>query len=126
LLADYVEKVLESLDGIAAEAAGMSPRQLAEAFVAYRIKLKEHRRVAFVLVDAGGDMAGQRGGLGVFLRARLAEILRAAFPDISEARATEMARLTQHILKAVSETSPEEKAVAADVADLLEAYFTKR
>src|SRR5882762_11403034 len=39
LLADYVGKVRESLDGIAAVAPGMGPRQLAEALVAYRIRL---------------------------------------------------------------------------------------
>src|ERR1700761_1653992 len=51
-LSDYVEKVLESLNGILERAEGMSPRQLAEALVAYRIELKDHRRVASALVDA--------------------------------------------------------------------------
>ena len=125
-LSDYVEKVLESLGAISARAAEMNPRQLAEALVAYRIELKEHRRVASVLVEAGGDMSGQRGDLSAFLRIRLVAILRSALPHLDEARAAEMARLVQHVLKVVSETSPDEKAVAADVADLLEFYFTKR
>lgn len=126
LLADYVGKVRESLDGIAAVAPGMGPRQLAEALVAYRIRLKEHRRVAFALVEAGGGMEGKRGDLGTVLRTRLADILRGALPALGEARAAEMARLVQHVLKVVSETSPDEQAVAADVTDLLEVYFTKR
>jgi AcrR family transcriptional regulator len=126
LLADYVEKVMESLDEIAADAPRLSPRQLAEALVAYRIKLKEHRRVAFVLLEAGGGMSGPRGDLGALLRKKLMAILRSALPGLGESRAAEMARLIQHILKAVSEASPEEQAVAADVADLLEVYFTKR
>ena len=125
-LSDYVEKVLESLDGIAGRAAGMTPRQLAEALVAYRIELKEHRRVASVLVEAGGDMDGQRGDLSAFLRTRLSAILRAALPHLDEARAAEMARVVQHLLKVVSETSSSEQAVAADAANLLEFYFTKR
>lgn len=125
-LSDYVEKVLETLDGIASRAAGLTPRQLAEALVAYRIELKEHRRVASALVEAGGDSGGQRGDLAAVLRTRLSVILRAALPDLDEARAAEMARLVQHVLKAVSETSPDEQSIAADVADLLEFYFTKR
>jgi len=125
-LSDYVEKVLESLDGLADRAPDMNPRQLAEAFVAYRIELKEHRRVASALVEAGGDMNGVRGDLSAFLRTRLSAILRTALPHLDEARAAEMARLIQHVLKVVSETSPDEKAVAADVTDLLEFYFTKR
>ncbi|SRR5579859_282216 len=125
-LSDYVEKVLENLNGIAAHAEGMTPRQLAEALVAYRIALKEHRRVASVLVEAGGDMSGMRGDLSAFLRTKLSAILRSALPHLDEARAAEMARLIQHVLKLVSETSPDEKAVAADVTDLLEFYFTKR
>ena len=126
LLADYVEKVLACLDRIDAEASGMTPRQLAEAFVAYRLELKEHRRVAAALVEAGGDMEGRRGDLSAVLRTRLAAILRSALPGLDEARAAEMARLIQHVLKIVSESSPEEHAVATDVTDLLEAYFTKR
>jgi len=98
---------------------------LAEALVAYRIALKEHRRVAAVLVEAGGDMEGRRGDLSAQLRTRLAAILRSALPGLDEARAAEMARLIQHVLKIVSETSPGEQAVAADVTDLLEVYFTK-
>jgi AcrR family transcriptional regulator len=123
-LADYVEKIFECLDRIAAEAPGMNPRQLAEALVAYRIELKEHRRVAAVLVEAGGDMDGKRD-LSAVLRRRLAAIFRSALPGLEEARAAEMARLVQHLLKVVSETSSEQDAVAADVADLLEVYFTK-
>ncbi len=126
LLADYVERVFSRLDIIAVDAAGMTPRQLAEAFVAYRIELKEHRRVAAALVEAGGDMEGRRGDLSAVLRSRLAAILRSALPGLDEARAAEMARLIQHVLKIVSETSPEEQAVAADVTELLEVYFTKR
>ncbi len=125
LLADYVGKVFESLDRIAAQASGMTPRRLAEALVAYRIELKEHRRVAAVLVEAGGDMEGRRGDLSAVLRGRLAGILRAAFPTLDETRAAEMARLMQHVLKVVSESSPDEQAVARDVTDLLEVYFTK-
>jgi len=129
-LSDYVEKVLESLNDIVSRAANrtspMSPRQLAEALVAYRIELKEHRRVAGVLVDAGSDINGTRNDLGAFLRTKLSEILRAALPHLDEARASEMARVIQHLLKLVSEISPDEKAVAADVTDLLEVYFTKR
>jgi len=125
-LSDYVEKVLESLNDIVSQAAGMSPRQLAEALVAYRIELKEHRRVAGVLVDAGGDINGMRNDLGAFLRTKLSEILCAALPHLDEARAAEMARVIQHLLKLVSEISPDQQAVAADVTDLLEVYFTKR
>jgi AcrR family transcriptional regulator len=124
-LADYVEKIFECLDRIAAEAPGMTPRRLAEALVAYRIELREHRRVAAVLVEAGGDMDGKRD-LSATLRVRLAAIYRRALPGLEEKRAAEMARLIQHLLKVVSETSPDEKAVAADVTDLLEVYFTKR
>jgi AcrR family transcriptional regulator len=126
LLADYVEKVLECLDRIDAEAPGMTPRQLAEAFVAYRIELKDHRRVAAVLVEAGGDMEGRRGDLSAVLRSRLAAILCSALAGLDQARAAEMARLIQHVLKIVSESSPEQDAVAADVTDLLEVYFTRR
>jgi len=126
LLADYVERVFSRLDVIAADAAGMTPRQLAQVFVAYRIELKEHRRVAAALVEAGGDMEGRRGDLSAVLRTRLAAILRSALPGLDEVRAAEMARLIQHVLKIVSESSPEEQAVATDVTDLLEVYFTKR
>ena len=123
-LADYVEKIFECLERIAAEAPGMTPRQLAEALVAYRIELKEHRRVAAALVEAGGDMDGKRD-LSATLRTRLAAIFRSALPGLEEQRAVEMARLIQHVLKVVSETSSEQEAVAADVTDLLEIYFTK-
>jgi AcrR family transcriptional regulator len=126
LLADYVEKVSGCLERIAAEAAGLTARGLAEALVAYRLELKEHRRVAAALVEAGGNMEGRQGDLSAILRGRLAAILRVAFPGLEETRAAEMARLIQHILKVVSDSSPDEQAVAADVTDLLEVYFTKR
>jgi len=126
LLAGYVEKVFACLDRIAAQASGLTPRGLAEALVAYRIELKEHRRVAAALVEAGGDMEGRRGDLDATLRGRLAAILRRALPGLGERRAAEMVRLVQHVLRIVSETSPDEQAVAADVTDLLDVYFTKR
>ncbi|HMA49125.1 MAG TPA: helix-turn-helix domain-containing protein [Magnetospirillaceae bacterium] len=126
LLADYVEKIFGCLDRIAAEAPGLTPRGLAEALVAYRIELKDHRRVATALVEAGGDMEGRRGDLSAVLRARLAAILRGALPWLDEGRAAEMVRVVQHVLKVVSESSPDERAIAADVTDLLEVYFTKR
>jgi hypothetical protein len=71
-------------------------------------------------------MEGRQGDLSAILRGRLAAILRVAFPGLEETRAAEMARLIQHILKVVSDSSPDEQAVAADVTDLLEVYFTKR
>jgi AcrR family transcriptional regulator len=126
LLAGYVEKVFACLDRIAGQASGLTPRGLAEVLVAYRIDLKEHRRVAAALVEAGGDMEGRRGDLDAILRGRLAAILRLALPGLGAGRAAEMVRLVQHVLKIVSETSPDEQAVAADVTDLLEVYFTKR
>jgi AcrR family transcriptional regulator len=126
LLADYVEKVFACLDRIAAEASGLTPRHLAEVLVAYRIELRDHRRVAAALVEAGGDMEGRRGDLSAILRGRLATILREALPGLEERRAGEMVRVVQHVLKIVSETSPDEEVVAADITDLLEAYFTKR
>jgi AcrR family transcriptional regulator len=126
LLADYVGKISACLDGIAAEAPNLTPRGLAETLVAYRIELKEHRRVASALVEAGGDMEGRRGDLSAILRERLAAILRSALPELDRKRAAEMVRLVQHVLKIVSESSPDERAIAADVTDLLEVYFTKR
>jgi hypothetical protein len=71
-------------------------------------------------------MEGRRGDLDAILRGRLAAILRLALPGLGAGRAAEMVRLVQHVLKIVSETSPDEQAVAADVTDLLEVYFTKR
>ena len=126
LLAEYVARVTEILDEIAEQAAGMGPRALAEALVAYRIALKPHRRVAFALLEASGILSGKRSELRTALRARLAGLLRQALPELDEARADEMTRVTQHLLKLVSETQPGEDAVAADVADLLTAYFTRR
>lgn len=126
LLADYVEKVFACLDRIAVEAPSLTPRGLAEALVAYRIELKEHRRVATALVEAGGDMEGRRGDLSAMLRQRGVAILRSSLPWLDERRAAEMIRVVQHVLKIVSESSPDERAVAADVTDLLEVYFMKR
>ena len=126
LLTDYVERVMESLDAIADEAAGMTPRQLAEALVAYRLRLKAHRKVAFVLLDAGSGLAEKRGELGAQLRERLVAALCRAFSPLDEGRARTMARVTQHMLKLVSEAPAEEDAVVADVTDLLESYFTRR
>jgi len=126
LAADYVEKVLESLGAIAEKARGMSARQLAEALVDYRMRMKEHRRVVFLLLEARGGLREKRGGLGGLLRAHLISILRTALPHLDQAGAERMARLTEHLVRLVNELSPGEQAVADDVIDLLEFYFTKR
>jgi len=125
LAADYVGKVREGLGAIEEKAHGMSARQLAEALVDYRMRMKEHRRVVFLLLEARGGLREKRGGLGGLLRAHLITILRTAL-HLDQAGAERMARLTEHLVRLVNELSPDEQAVAADVTDLLEVYFTKR
>ena len=123
LMEGYVARLLEALDRIVEQAEGLTPRQLAEALVAYRLVLKAQRKVAFTLLESSSGVGEKRERLRLAIQPRLIAILRKALPKLTEARVETMAPVVLHMLKAVSEADAE--SVPADIADLLTAYFTK-
>lgn len=123
LVEGYVARLLEALDQIAAKADALTPRQLAEALVAYRLELRARRRAAFALLESSSGVAEKREKLRDAILPRLTSILGKALPHLSPARIEDMVPVVMHLLKAVSEAgSP---SVAADISDLLTVYFSK-
>ena len=123
LMEGYVAKLLEALDRIVERAGEMTPRQLADALVAYRLSLKAQRKSAFALLESSLGVAEKRETLRGAILPRITGILGKAFPHLPAPRTEAMAPVVMHLLKAVSESDV--KTVPADIADLLAAYFTK-
>jgi AcrR family transcriptional regulator len=123
LMEGYAARLLEALDQIAAKAEGMTPRQLADALVAYRLELKARRKAAFALLESASGVAEKREKLRNAILPRLTSIFGKALPHLPPARIEDMVPVAMHMLKAVSEA--DSPSVAADITDLLTVYFSR-
>lgn len=128
LLVRYAEHVIEGLAALAEPAAGMSPDELAEALIAFRLNLQEQRSFTLALADARRDTRAQRSQFRECILNRLGEILRKALPSLSRKKSEAMALVVQHLLKGVSEAdkekNPTRRLLLAEIRDALRAYFT--
>jgi AcrR family transcriptional regulator len=127
LLARFGERVMATLDALAARAAALAPAALAEALVDLKFGLRPDRAAAFVLVDASGDGMNRRLLLREVMRQRLAAILMAATGSLPRAKAEAMAVLLQHVLKIVPVLTEEPAAaravLLAETRDLIRLYL---
>jgi AcrR family transcriptional regulator len=109
LLADYSARTGRALDQIAARAATLSAAGVADALVDLMLDFRAHRAVVVALIDARGDLAGQRVALRNAMLRRIETILRAANPGLRIAKAETMAIMILHVLKAVPGLAEEEE-----------------
>ena len=109
LLADYSARTGRALDQIAARATTLSAAGVADALVNLMLEFRSHRAVVVALIDARGDLAGERVALRNAMLRQIERILRAANPGLRGAKAETMAIMILHVLKAVPMLAEEEE-----------------
>jgi AcrR family transcriptional regulator len=118
LLAWYVELLGKALDAIAQRAARLSPSELADAFIDFMLDLQSERAAAIALVEARSDIADKRTMLRGATRRQIATILVIATGGaLPEAKASSMAVLLLHVLKAVPAFVQEEAGTRESLVD---------
>lgn len=105
LLRSYTERLGNGLLELRDHAAGMSPRQLADALVDFMLGLRTQRSVAIALVDARG-LEDSRRQLRAAMLADIGALLRVVLPAVDEARLPVMAAAVLQVLKGVAQSGP--------------------
>jgi AcrR family transcriptional regulator len=131
LLADYSARTSRALDQIAARAASLSAGGVADALVDLMLEFRAHRAVVVALIDARGDLAGERAALRNAMLRRIETILRAANPGLRRAKAETMAIMILHVLKAVPGLAEEEeegegRRLVAEARETIRLYVAHR
>lgn len=124
LLRSYAESLGNGLLELRDRAAGMSPRQLADALVDFMLALRTQRSVALALVDARG-LEDSRRQLRASMLADIGALLRTVLPSIDEARLPAMSAAVLQVLKGVAQSGPgfEVQGVIEECRRLIGAYL---
>ena len=131
VLARHGELLDASLGEIETRAKGLSPTALADALFDLMLGFKAERTAAIVLLDARADAAIQRARLRERMRRSIADLLRAAAPQLSADQAWSMATALLQTLKGVSALASElegekRSAALAELRDMVRLHVSHK
>jgi AcrR family transcriptional regulator len=129
LITDYGTYALGAIAAVRARAAGMTPAQLAEALVDFRLQLGAQRLFVIDLLEARGGSEEYKKQFRKEMLDQMAGLLRDNTANLSRARAEVMAPVLVHVLKGVSTFDSEpvpatRRALLAEVRELIRIYLT--
>lgn len=127
LLLQYVNHALEGLAALRERAGDLTPEQLAQALVDFRLSQQSRRGLAIDLIDARSGTGDRRKAFRSAVLAAMADTLEAAVPSLTRAKAEAMAFMLLHTLKGLTRIEEEEPAtrprLLAEVKELIGTYL---
>ena len=99
LLLRYAEHVTGKLEALAQRASSMAQDELADELVDFMLSLDSQRGFTAALLDARGGSDVRRTKFRQATREGLGQVLRAATPVLSKAKAKTVAAVLLHVLK---------------------------
>jgi AcrR family transcriptional regulator len=104
----YAERAGAAFARVEELAQGLSPAELADLLIDYKLALRSDRDAAIALSGSVAGIVERRKPLGDALRGRIASILRAANGGLSEDQAAAAAVIISQVMKIVPALAPTE------------------
>jgi AcrR family transcriptional regulator len=127
LLLQYETHALERLAELRGKARGMTPDQLANGMVDFRLSMQSQRRFAIDLADARGGSRDRRQQFHNTMLGSVSGILKEVIPSLTKAKSEVMAVVLLHLFRCVTAIDQEKptarRMLVAEIKELVRIYL---